>query len=127
MRPVLAEVLSFTTWVPGTGVPPCHVNCDQRLARSKVSDLARGKSLRTGMFNSRYSASVDVWPKYGFMHLSEVRHSCSRLPGVKDPSTRNDSAPAATLSGPPGNFMSRPVIFAVKSRCAVSFLKWGNA
>src|SRR6185312_16117835 len=123
MRPVLAEVLFFTTWVPGTVVPPCHVNCDQPLGRSMVRDLARGKSLTTGMFNSRYSASVDVWPKYDFWHLIEVRHCPSRSPAVKDPSTCNDSAPAATLSGPAGNCMSRPVISAVKSRCRVSLTK----
>ena len=56
MRPVLAEVpfLRPASGVPG--VPPCHLNCDHRFARSMLRDLANGRSLNTGTFSSTYSA-----------------------------------------------------------------------
>src|SRR5579885_3333970 len=71
-RPV--DALAVCTMLEAVlpGMPPNHLNCDQRLARSRSSILKPGASATSGMSNSMYSALVFSRPSVGCVTLPEV-------------------------------------------------------
>src|ERR1051325_7095982 len=66
----LAEWMTLEAAWPG--IPPNHLNCDQRLATSRSSILKPGASATSGMSNSTYSAVVFSRPSVGCVTLPEV-------------------------------------------------------
>ena len=71
-RPVEVCAVWVTMEAVEPGVPPCHLNCDQRLARSRFMFLANARLLSNGMFNSMYWALVLIRPSVGWVVLPVV-------------------------------------------------------
>src|ERR1051325_8634075 len=70
-RPVDALAVCTTVEAATPGVPPNHLNWDQRLAMSRSSILKPGASATSGKSNSMYSALVLVRPSVGWVALPE--------------------------------------------------------
>src|SRR5487761_408757 len=110
------EVLEAECWTPEPalpGLPPAHLNCDQRLAMSRLTLFMNGASATSGKLNSMYSALVDSLPLVDWVTLPLVLPSCTSASGCWKPSFSSDSAPRATPTGPAGRLNRLPVILAV--------------
>src|SRR6185312_6151943 len=80
-RPVWALSLWVTAAAGVPGLPPSHLNCDQRSAMSRFMSLANGWSARIGMLNSMYSPSVRSRPSVGEELPSAFRLRMLRVSG----------------------------------------------